>query len=381
MRVARLRSSAHVLPFLVTIVALLGTAPASAQNYTSSLAFFTALPGPPNTVNFDSLGSGTVIASGSATGGITFTYDFGTVQLMVTGGWPTVSPFNALGSTDANILQDGDNLSFSFSASNAIGLVIITRDALQDGDLSLSAGQNTATLSAGAIEQTLSDGSRVYFLGVIQPWAGGAFTSATLTTVGGGFFLYNLDSIVTATMVDADGDAVADLQDNCPLIANPNQTNFDGDPLGNACDPDDDNDTIADTSDNCPRAATLDQTNSDGDANGDACDNCRFVVNNSPLQGMGMPQVDSDLDGYGNHCDADINNSGLTTATDFNLLRGCLNLAGVPSGTATCQASDMNGSGLVTATDFNLLRARINTPPGPSGLACAGIVPCLIPPP
>ncbi len=98
----------------------------------------------------------------------------------------------------------------------------------------------------------------------------------------------------------------------------------------------------------------------DGDGVRDGADNCTLVAN--------ATQVDSNGDGYGNFCDADINDSGLTTATDFNLLRACINQAGVPSGTATCQASDMNGSGLVTSTDFNLLRARINTAPGPSGL-------------
>ncbi len=98
----------------------------------------------------------------------------------------------------------------------------------------------------------------------------------------------------------------------------------------------------------------------DSDGINDGLDNCTLVSN--------ATQIDSNGDGYGNICDADINNSGLTTATDFNLLRGCLNQLGYPTGTATCQASDMNATGTVTATDFNLLRTRINTAPGPSGL-------------
>ncbi len=115
----------------------------------------------------------------------------------------------------------------------------------------------------------------------------------------------------------------------------------------------------------------------DADLDGvaDALDNCTLAANNSGLN----VQVDSNGDGYGNLCDADINNTDLVTATDFNLLRACINLPGYPTGTAQCQASDMNASGTVTATDFNLLRARINTVPGPSGLACAGTIPCLSP--
>ena len=97
----------------------------------------------------------------------------------------------------------------------------------------------------------------------------------------------------------------------------------------------------------------------DGDTVPDDIDNCINVPNTN--------QLDADGDGYGNFCDGDLNNSNLTTATDFNLFRGCLNLPSTTS--ALCAAADMNGSGLVTATDFNLLRALLNQAPGPSALA------------
>jgi len=45
---------------------------------------------------------------------------------------------------------------------------------------------------------------------------------------------------------DSDGDGVFDSVDNCPAIANPNQADFDGDKLGDVCDPDDDNDGLPD---------------------------------------------------------------------------------------------------------------------------------------
>ncbi len=45
---------------------------------------------------------------------------------------------------------------------------------------------------------------------------------------------------------DADGDGVQDAVDNCPNISNQNQANFEGDSLGDACDPDDDNDGMSD---------------------------------------------------------------------------------------------------------------------------------------
>jgi hypothetical protein len=68
------------------------------------------------------------------------------------------------------------------------------------------------------------------------------------------------------------GDAVLDVADNCPRLANANQANLDGDALGDVCDPDDDGDGVADVADNCPRNANANQANADGDPQGDACD-------------------------------------------------------------------------------------------------------------
>jgi len=51
-------------------------------------------------------------------------------------------------------------------------------------------------------------------------------------------------------------------QDNCPLVANPDQT--DSDPDGS--------DKKGDACDNCPTIPNLDQEDTDGDGKGDACD-------------------------------------------------------------------------------------------------------------
>lgn len=119
-------------------------------------------------------------------------------------------------------------------------------------------------------------------------------------------------------------------------------------------------------------------SDTDGDSIPDGSDNCTLVANALPgnVPGTSIPkhQLDSDDDGYGNACDADFNNSGRTTATDYAMLRSVLNE--LASYNPLSAASDLNGSGTVTATDYAILRARINTPPGPSGHACAGTTPC-----
>ena len=71
---------------------------------------------------------------------------------------------------------------------------------------------------------------------------------------------------------DDDGDGIADGVDNCPLIANSDQANADGDSAGDVCDTDDDGDGVADGADNCPLMANSDQANADGDSVGDVCD-------------------------------------------------------------------------------------------------------------
>lgn len=149
---------------------------------------------------------------------------------------------------------------------------------------------------------------------------------------------------------DDDGDDIADSADNCPLISNTNQTNTDDDTEGDACDTDDDNDEVLDNADNCPLVANTSQTNTDTDTDGDACDtdddndevldgtdNCPLISN--------ADQADADNDGKGDACDSsndsDTDNDGIG-----DLLDNC------PAVANSDQANnDNDGSGDVCDTD------------------------------
>jgi len=93
-------------------------------------------------------------------------------------------------------------------------------------------------------------------------------------------------------------------------------------------------------------------TDSDGDGVPDDSDNCTLISN--PLQ------IDSNGDGYGNFCDADLNNDGIVNTIDLGLFKAVFFSADADA--------DFNGDMTVNAVDLGLLRIGFFLPPGPSGL-------------
>ncbi|MEQ8206924.1 MAG: choice-of-anchor U domain-containing protein, partial [Woeseia sp.] len=71
---------------------------------------------------------------------------------------------------------------------------------------------------------------------------------------------------------DEDDDGVGLAFDNCPLNANTDQSDIDGDGTGDSCDDDIDGDGLANAADNCPSINSTDLTDTDGDLDGDLCD-------------------------------------------------------------------------------------------------------------
>ncbi|MCB1647708.1 MAG: thrombospondin type 3 repeat-containing protein, partial [Pseudomonadales bacterium] len=115
---------------------------------------------------------------------------------------------------------------------------------------------------------------------------------------------------------DLDGDTVPDGSDNCPLNANVDQADSDGDYFGDACDAlpadagewlDDDGDGIGNNADNCDGVVNNNQSDLDGDGTGDSCD--------SDIDGDG---VDNALDSFPNDPEefADDDGDGIGNQTD-----------------------------------------------------------------
>ncbi len=181
------------LIFVSTITSAVHAEPLA---FSSEADFVAALTVAPVILDFDHLPAGTTIATDSAAGGITFSYDFSGLPLQVTHLYATTSAPNFLGTGDGGMLHDGDDFTMSFAPATAVGLFLITADPLLDADITIAAGGITASLKSTDVRDTLPDGSKVYFLGIIDNDS--TFSSATVKALAGGFFLYNVDDIMTA---------------------------------------------------------------------------------------------------------------------------------------------------------------------------------------
>ncbi len=139
-------------------------------------------------------------------------------------------------------------------------------------------------------KQTLEGSKVVFTAGLLQDPESRATTPAIYLAV-----------------LDSDRDGVSADEDNCPNVANSDQTDSDGGGEGDACQ-DTDEDLVLDIVDNCPLDKNFDQLNSDADDWGDVCDNCVDVDN--------PDQENIDGDGWGDACDPDKDNDTYLDETD-----------------------------------------------------------------
>ncbi len=247
----------------------------------------------------------------------------------------TVTPYNV-----APTAQAGDDVSTTEDAS---GFALITLDGsassdpdgdpltfawLLDGELVSTEASALLELPPGNYLATLvvddglgGVGSDEVAIEVLENPCGGTCDDQIACTVDSCDPVTDTcQHVPVGCVYDRDEDGVADAADNCPDLPN-DQADFDGDTLGDACDPDDDNDGVPDTTDLCPLVIDPSQANADNDALGDACDldidndgfanatdNCPFVAN--------VDQDDLDEDGAGDNCDTDDDNDATADTAD-----------------------------------------------------------------
>lgn len=107
---------------------------------------------------------------------------------------------------------------------------------------------------------------------------------------------------------------------------------------------------LSDADGGVTQVATV-ETDSDGDGVPDSRDNCINVANAN--------QKDSDNDGYGDACDADVNNDGIVNSLDLAQVRNHF-------GNRVRTPADLNGDGIVNAIDLAQVRRLFGSRPGPS---------------
>ncbi len=98
--------------------------------------------------------------------------------------------------------------------------------------------------------------------------------------------------------------------------------------------------------------STLDacQVDADGDGVDDALDNCPKVAN--------ADQRDSNGDGFGNLCDADLDNNGVVDALDITAFKSAFGSSG------SNLDADFNGDGWVNTLDLAILKGQVGKAPG-----------------
>lgn len=115
------------------------------------------------------------------------------------------------------------------------------------------------------------------------------------------------------------------------------------------------------------RISDLYATDKDNDGVPDYQDNCIDSAN-GPLitDAGGNSQLDTDNDGFGNICDADLNNDGETDSLDLGIMK----LAFLARDTQPRFNSDadLNGDGQINSLDLGIIKTHFAQPPGPSGI-------------
>jgi len=203
-----MKAHPYDLEFFALVAALLcfpiGARCESAALHTSRQTFLADLSGAPSTVDFEGLGSGTLVPNSSDLGGIALSQPVaGESMLSVerfdqtsAGG---VASLGLTGGDDAFL--SGDQILLVMDRPTlAIGLYVIGSPGdVQAGDFQLVA-KTHEVFNASTPDFVLPDGGEAYFLGIVvtDPDVDSAFTNAALNSLdstGEGLYVFNIDDI------------------------------------------------------------------------------------------------------------------------------------------------------------------------------------------
>ena len=199
MRMTRLAASAAAAGLML----IAASAQAAVTGFTSKAAFDAAIAGlsAAQTVDFESVPSGTTFASGTGTGGLTFVYAIaGPSTLQVSSTFGTTSGTNYLGLDNPDTaFYLGDSVTINFNRTvHAVGLYVIAGSDAQAGDMVLSVAGGA--IGNSAVADTLVSDGQAFYLGLVESDIGSGFSSATLagTFTPNAFLAFTTDDITSA---------------------------------------------------------------------------------------------------------------------------------------------------------------------------------------
>ena len=230
------------------------------------------------------------------------------------------------GGSGINTLSGGSGSDlFSVTGAAPEGINISTVKDFEVGVDRLASTVALAGIAPADLEtSTGQDSTKITFLDgrvlLLQGVPSSEITADTFVCTSANQALTDLLSYSSSTLAcDTDGDSWADSVDSCPDLSNSDQSNFDGDEFGDACDADDDNDGIADVDDafplNASESADLDGDGvgnaTDDDDDGDGVNDADDLFPLDPNEA-----VDTDGDGIGDNSDDDSDGDGVLNAED-----------------------------------------------------------------